>query len=84
MTLRFACFAFCLAFPAFAGPALAFGGCGVGCHATAGGACVRDGWQEGFARSERVPSHLKAYPALRFVLPMGPAIDDVCSPVLMG
>lgn len=29
------------------GPALAADGCGVGCHATAMGACVVDGWGTG-------------------------------------
>jgi hypothetical protein len=43
--IRFACFgAF---FVAFAGPASATGGCGVGCRSSSQGACVRDGWQEG-------------------------------------
>lgn len=28
----------------FFGPALAWDGCGVGCHASASGACVVDGW----------------------------------------
>ena len=28
----------------FFGPALAWDGCGVGCHATASGACVVDAW----------------------------------------
>jgi hypothetical protein len=47
MMIRFACFgAFFVAF-ALTGPASATGGCGVGCHSTSEGACVRDGWQEG-------------------------------------
>ena len=45
--IRFSCFgAFFVAF-ALTGPASATGGCGVGCHSTSEGACVRDGWQEG-------------------------------------
>lgn len=28
----------------FFGPALAWDGCGVGCHTSASGACVVDGW----------------------------------------
>jgi hypothetical protein len=44
---RFACLgAFFLAF-ALTRPAFATGGCGVSCHSTSQGACVRDGWQEG-------------------------------------
>ena len=47
MMIRFACVgAFFVVF-ALAGPASATGGCGVGCHSTSEGACVRDGWQEG-------------------------------------
>ncbi|MBV9458971.1 MAG: hypothetical protein JO141_15825 [Bradyrhizobium sp.] len=34
----------------FFGPARAWDGCGVGCHATASGACVVDAW--GSARNE--------------------------------
>ena len=45
--IRFVCLgAFLVAF-ALTGPASAAGGCGVGCHSTSEGACVRDGWQEG-------------------------------------
>src|SRR5215204_1104198 len=47
LMIRFACLgAFLVAF-AFSGPASATGGCGVGCHSTSEGACVRDGWQQG-------------------------------------
>ncbi|WP_456629637.1 GCG_CRPN prefix-to-repeats domain-containing protein [Bradyrhizobium sp. URHC0002] len=45
--IRFACFGALLAVVALPGPASAADGCGVGCHATSEGACVRDGWQEG-------------------------------------
>jgi hypothetical protein len=41
---RFACIGACLVMTALAGPALAAGGCGVGCYSTSEGACVRDGW----------------------------------------
>ena len=47
MIRRLACFAACLVVYAVAGPAFAADGCGVGCHSTSEGACVRDGWQQG-------------------------------------
>jgi hypothetical protein len=36
----------------FFGPALAWDGCGVGCHATISGACVVDGWGTVRVRNE--------------------------------
>ncbi len=46
MMIRFAWLGtFFVAF-ALAEPALAAGGCGVGCSSTSEGACVRDGWQQ--------------------------------------
>jgi hypothetical protein len=45
--IRLACFGALLAALALPAPALAAEGCGVGCHGTSEGACVRDGWQEG-------------------------------------
>ena len=45
MTFRSACLASCFVVCALAAPALAEDGCGVGCHATGSGSCVRDGWQ---------------------------------------
>ena len=45
--IRFACLGAVLVAFALTGPASATGGCGVGCHSTSEGACVRDGWQEG-------------------------------------
>ncbi|WP_083519082.1 GCG_CRPN prefix-to-repeats domain-containing protein [Bradyrhizobium jicamae] len=47
MMIRLACCAACLVVYAVAEPALAADGCGVGCHSTSEGACVRDGWQQG-------------------------------------
>jgi hypothetical protein len=43
MIFRSTCFAMLIA---LGGPAMADGSCGVGCHATGSGSCVRDGWQE--------------------------------------
>jgi hypothetical protein len=45
--IRFACLGAFLAVVALPAPASAADGCGVGCHSTSEGACVRDGWQEG-------------------------------------
>jgi hypothetical protein len=43
-------------------PAFAFGGCGVGCHSTPEGACVRDGWQEGFPVRNECPATSRPTP----------------------
>lgn len=62
MTLRFACFATCLLLFASSGPALAAGGCGVGCSTTAQGACVRDGWQQGLPVRNECPATTRPMP----------------------
>ena len=43
-------------------PAIAFGGCGVGCHATSAGVCVRDGWQEGLPVRNECPATARPTP----------------------
>ena len=62
MTLRSAFFASCLIAFAFANPALAAGGCGVGCSTTSQGACVRDGWREGLAVRNECPATSRPTP----------------------
>ena len=60
--IRFACLgAFLVAF-ALPGPASAAGGCGVGCHSTSEGACIRDGWQEGLPFGTCAQPHLSHLP----------------------
>jgi hypothetical protein len=52
-----------LAIPlAISDPALAFGGCGAGCHATSAGVCVRDGWQEGLPVRNECPATSRPTP----------------------
>jgi hypothetical protein len=68
MTLRPGLFACCLIVLGFAaGPAIAFDECGVGCHATMGGACVRDGWQQGLPVRNECPATSRPTP------PCGPS-----------
>ena len=77
--IRFACLGAFLVALAL-GPASATGGCGVGCHSTSAGACVRDGRMAGgFARSERMSGHIPASSPLRPLSPMESAIHDVYS-----
>lgn len=71
MMIRNICFGAFLATLALTGPAAATGGCGVGCHSTSQGACVRDGWQEG------LPVWNVACSPLRPISPMESAISDV-------
>jgi len=42
--------------------AWAFNGCGVGCHSTSEGACVRDGWQEGLPVRNECPATSRPTP----------------------
>jgi hypothetical protein len=53
--------AFFLAF-ALTRPAFGTGGCGVGCHSTSQGACVRDGWQEGLPVRNECPASSRPTP----------------------
>ena len=53
--------AYLLAF-GIAPPALATGGCGVGCHTTSAGVCVRDGWQEGLPVRNECPATSRPQP----------------------
>ncbi len=62
MTLRRACLASCFAVFALAAPAFAEDGCGVGCHATGSGSCVRDGWQEGLPVRNECPATSRPTP----------------------
>ncbi len=43
-------------------PANAFDGCGVGCHATASGACVADGWGTGAPVRNQCPTTSRPRP----------------------
>jgi hypothetical protein len=47
---------------AFAASAYAAGGCGVGCHSTSEGACVRDGWQQAMPVRNVCPATSRASP----------------------
>jgi hypothetical protein len=63
MTSRFAYFGSCLFIFAFAAePALAFGGCGIGCYTTSQGACVREGWQQGLPVRNECPATSRPTP----------------------
>ena len=63
MTLRSAVVAFCLVVYGFAAePALAFGGCGIGCHTSPGGACVRDGWEQALPVRNECPATSRPQP----------------------
>jgi hypothetical protein len=62
MTFRSACFASCLVAFACAGPVLAEDGCGIGCHATVSGACVRDGWQQALPVRNECPATSRPAP----------------------
>jgi hypothetical protein len=57
-TMKILRLSLCFSLISFATPvpvAMAFG-CGVGCHSTSQGACVRDGWQEGFPVRNECPA----------------------------
>jgi hypothetical protein len=64
MTLRSTFFSTCFTVAAFAaGPAFAFGGfCGVGCHASPSGSCVRDGWEQGLPVRNECPATSRPTP----------------------
>ena len=63
MTLRATLFASCLIASAFSAvPAMAFGFCGVGCHASPSGACVRDGWEQGLPVRNECPATSRPTP----------------------
>jgi hypothetical protein len=47
---------------AFAPSAYAAGGCGVGCHSTSEGGCVRDGWQQAMPVRNVCPATARASP----------------------
>ena len=72
--IRPACFGALLAALALPAPALAAEGCGVGCHGTSEGACVRDGWQEGLPVWNVCPAESQPPPAC------GPYPDGVGDP----
>lgn len=61
MNLRSACLASCFVF-ALAAPASANGFCGVGCHASPSGSCVRDGWEQGLPVVNECPATSRPTP----------------------
>jgi hypothetical protein len=66
MVLRAAQFGFCL-IVLFAvldslNTAIAFGGCGPGCHTSPSGACVRDGWEQGLPVRNECPAFTSPRP----------------------
>jgi len=42
--------------------AIAFGGCGPGCHTSPSGACVRDGWEQGLRVRNECPAFTSPRP----------------------
>lgn len=62
MTFRSACLAFCFVASAFVTPAVADGFCGVGCHASGSGSCVRDGWEQGLPVRNECPATSRPTP----------------------
>jgi hypothetical protein len=62
MSVRSACLASCFILFAFAGPALADGFCGVGCHASPSGSCVRDGWDQALPVRNECPATSRPTP----------------------
>ena len=64
-TMKILCLCLCLSFGLMSlvtAPALAFGGCGVGCHTSGSGACVRDGWEQGLPVRNECPATSRPTP----------------------
>ena len=63
MPIRFFLLASCLIVSAFAvAPAFASGFCGVGCHASPSGSCVRDGWEQALPVRNECPATSRPTP----------------------
>ena len=62
----------------------AAGGCGIGCHSTAGGACVVDGWETGSFVWNECPDDNQSYGGdpMKRILITGAALTLMSSSII--